>query len=120
MDSKKAMKFKKLLLAERERVLNSSRKDLDDIKIDTDDLPDETDLAANEVTQSLAFQLRDRERQLLADIDNALQRIDDGNYGVCDETGEPIEENRLEKLPWTRLSLEGAEIRERMRKRYAG
>ncbi len=119
MDQKKLMKFKKLLLTKKEEIINNSRKDLDDIKIDADDLPDETDLAATEVNQALAFKLRDRERELLMQIDEALIRIENNNYGICEETGEPIEEPRLMSIPWTRLSLEGAEIREKNRKKYA-
>lgn len=119
MDAKKTVKYKKLLLQEKERLMNATRKDREDITIDTNDLADEADLAATEVNQNLAFQLRDRERQLLSEIDAALYRIEEGEYGVCEETGEPIEEGRLEKLPWTRLSLEGAEIREKLKKRYA-
>lgn len=119
MDAKKMMKYKKLLLQEKERILNATRRDREDITIDTNDLADEADLAATEVNQNLAFQLRDRERQLLSEVDAALYRIEEGIYGVCEETGEPIEENRLEKLPWTRLSLEGAEMREKQKKRYA-
>ena len=119
MDAKKLNKYKKLLLEEKQRILNSSRKDLDDIKVDTDDLLDETDLAATEMSQNLAFTLRDRERELLAQIDEALLRIEENRYGMCEETGEPIEEERLSTVPWTRLSLEGAEIREKRRKKYA-
>ncbi|MBI2604798.1 MAG: TraR/DksA family transcriptional regulator [Deltaproteobacteria bacterium] len=119
MDAKKLNKYKKLLLEEKQRILNSSRKDLDDIKVDADDLLDETDLAATEMSQNLAFTLRDRERELLAQIDEALLRIEENHYGVCEETGEPIEEERLNTVPWTRLSLEGAEIREKRRKKYA-
>ncbi len=113
------MKFKKILLTKREEIINNSKRNLDDIKVDTDDLPDETDLAATEVNQTLAFKLRDRERELLMQIDEALMRIENNTYGVCEETGESIEEQRLLSIPWTRLSLEGAEIREKTRKKYA-
>lgn len=119
MDAKKLNKFKKILLQKKEEILNTSKRSTDDITIDTDDLPDESDLAATEVNQTLAFKLRDREREILMEIDLALERIEEGEYGICEETGEPIEEKRLETIPWTRLSLEGAEMREKQRKRYA-
>lgn len=57
--------------------------------------------------------------ELLLEIDFALARIDNGNYGVCEETEEPIEHERLKAIPWTRLSIEGAEIREAVRRKYA-
>jgi DnaK suppressor protein len=120
MDTKKLMKFKKLLLEEKERILNNSKKSFEDITLDTNDLADETDLASAELNQELALKLRERERLILAEIDAALLRMEEGEYGICEETGEPIEEKRLEKIPWTRLSLHGAEIREKQRKRYAG
>ncbi|MBI3556932.1 MAG: conjugal transfer protein TraR, partial [Deltaproteobacteria bacterium] len=90
MESKSMNKFKKLLLEEKQKIMNNSRKNLDDIKVDVDDLPDETDLAASEVSQTLAFKLRDRERLLLAKIDDALAKIDDGTFGTCEDCEEPI------------------------------
>lgn len=119
MDTKKYAKYKKLLLEEKERILNTSKRNLEDIRTDTDDLPDEADLAATEISQNLAFTLRDRERMLLTEIDQALLRIENNVYGICEVTGEPIESNRLQAMPWTRFSLEGAETREKQRKRYA-
>lgn len=119
MDTKKLTKYKKQLLLEKERILNNQKRDLSDIKVDSDDLPDETDLAASEISQTLAFTLRDRQRLLLSEIDQALMRIENEQYGICEETGEPIEHERLMAVPWTRLSVEGAEIREKSRKRFA-
>lgn len=60
-----------------------------------------------------------RIRQQIMEIDYALGRIENGNYGVCEETEEPIEMSRLLAIPWTRVSLEGAEIREERTKRFA-
>ena len=59
-----------------------------------------------------------RAKDRLLEIETALARIERGNYGVCEETDEPIEVERLRALPWTRLSIEGAEIRESLQKRY--
>ncbi len=61
---------------------------------------------------------QERAKDRLLEIETALARIERGNYGVCEETDEPIEIDRLRALPWTRLSIEGAEIRESLQKRY--
>lgn len=119
MDQKQLVKFKKILLEEKQRVINNSRKDLDDIKIDTNDLMDETDLAVSEVNQALAFKLRDRERLLLAKIDEALMRIDEGVFGVCDSCEEPIEPRRLEARPVSTLCISCKEIEEHKEKIFA-
>lgn len=119
MDQKQLGKFKKLLLEERQRVMNNARRDLDDIKVDTDDLPDETDLAASEVSQALAFKLRDRERLLLAKIDQALARIEEGTFGVCEECEEPIEIRRLEARPVSTLCISCKERQEHREKVFA-
>jgi DnaK suppressor protein len=121
MDAKQLVFFRAALLKERERILNQVRNaKQQDLQLSTDDLPDESDLAAFEVHQNLVFQMRDRERQLLQQIDRALERIESGSYGVCEETEEPIEVARLKVMPWTPLSAAGAEMREERRKRFAG
>ena len=119
MDQKLVNKFKKLLLEEKQRVMNNSRKNLDDIKVDTDDLPDETDLAASEVSQTLAFKLRDRERLLLAKIDEALMKIEDGTFGTCEDCEEPIEARRLEARPVSTLCIACKEREEHREKIFA-
>ena len=62
---------------------------------------------------------QERLTEQLLEIEMALSRIESGRYGICEETEEPIEHERLRALPWTRLSIEGAEIREALRRRYA-
>lgn len=119
METKQLTKFKKILLEEKQRVINNSRKDLEDIKVDTDDLMDETDLAASEVNQALAFKLRDRERLLLAKIDEALLRIDEGTFGVCESCEEPIESRRLEARPVSTLCISCKEVQEHREKIFA-
>jgi DnaK suppressor protein len=119
MEQKLIAKFKKMLLAEKEKVINGSRKDLDDLKVDVDDLPDETDLAATEVNQTLAFKLRDRERLLLSKIDQALQKIEDGTFGICESCENPIEMKRLEARPFTNLCIECKEREEHREKIFA-
>ena len=76
--------------------------------------PDITDRATLETDMSIALRTRDRERKLLSKIDAALRRIDDGTYGYCEETGEPISIRRLEARPIATLSLEAQERHERL------
>jgi DnaK suppressor protein len=120
MDKKKVAKFKKLLLAEKERIINQSRDKIrEEITLSSDDLPDETDLAAIEVTQHLQFRLRDRERQLLSKINQALERIEKGEFGTCEKCEESIEERRLEARPVSTLCISCKEIEEHKEKVYA-
>lgn len=119
MEQKQLQRFKKMLLEEKQKVMNNSRKDLEDIRVDIDDLPDETDLAAAEMTQNLAFKLRDRERLLLSKIDQALAKIDEGTFGTCEECEEPIEAKRLEARPVSTLCLPCKEREEHREKIFA-
>lgn len=120
MDAKSLAKFRKLLLEEKERILNNTRNSLKtELNISPDDLPDETDLAATEINQNLVFKLRDRERQLLAKIDQALDRMDDGSFGTCEDCEEPIEPKRLEARPVSTLCLSCKEAQEHREKIYA-
>lgn len=80
---------------------------------------DEADLSAKQTSEERALSFQARMRTQLLEIEYALMRIQRGVYGVCEETGEPIEIERLLAVPWTRLSIEGAEIREAHGKRYA-
>lgn len=79
---------------------------------------DSIDVACNAVSQSLELRTRDRERKLIHKIDAALQRIEDGTYGYCEETGEPISLKRLEARPIATLSIEAQERHERKEKEY--
>jgi DnaK suppressor protein len=79
---------------------------------------DEADLASAHISQTQALNQRDKLLAKIKEIDDALARMEAGSYGICEETEEPIEEKRLIAIPWTRLSLEGAEVREREQKRY--
>lgn len=119
-DSKMMARFKKMLLEEKQRILNNSKSTLDgEINISQDDLMDETDLAATSINQNLVFKLRDRERQLLAKIDEALGRMDEGTYGACEDCEEPIELRRLEARPATTLCIACKERQEHREKIYA-
>ena len=79
--------------------------------------PDLTDRATEEIERSIELRTRDRERKLINKIDAALKRIDDGSYGYCEETGEPIGLKRLEARPVATLSLEAQEMHEKQEKK---
>lgn len=80
---------------------------------------DEADQTVRVLAEGELLALTDRLRGQLMEVEQALARIEGGSYGVCEETDEAIEPDRLLAIPWTRLSIEGAEIRESMKKRYA-
>jgi DnaK suppressor protein len=80
---------------------------------------DESDQAVDALAEEQFLTTQERMRAQLLDIEIALAKIEQGAYGVCEETEEIIEEKRLLAIPWTRLSIEGAEIREDLSKRYA-
>lgn len=120
MNAKTLSKFKKVLLEEKQRILNNSKNTLThELNISQDDLPDEADLAATELNQNLVFKLRDRERHLLTKIDEALNRIEDGSFGTCSECEEPIEIKRLEARPVSTHCLICKERQEHREKIYA-
>ncbi len=120
MDTKILAKYKKLLLEEKQRILNNSKNALkNEIVLSPDDLPDETDLAASEINQNLVFKLRDRERQLLTKIDEALARMDEGSFGTCEDCEEPIEPRRLEARPVSTMCIACKERQEHREKIYA-
>ncbi len=113
-------KFKNILLAERERLLHNSKASIkNDLNISTDDLPDEADLAASEINQSLTFELRNRERMMISKINTALQRIQDGTFGECEFCEEQIEKRRLEARPFSTLCVSCQEMHEHKEKVYA-
>ena len=107
----KLMDWKNELLKESSQTLVNLQKEENSTK------PDLTDRAAEEIERSFELRTRDRERKLINKIDAALRRLDDGNYGYCEETGEPIGINRLEARPVATLSLEAQEIHEKKEKR---
>ena len=85
MNQKDLKRFKKFLEERKEGILESAKKTLmEESNFDTDDLPDEIDLASSEYAQSMVFRLRDREKFLLVKIEKALARIEDGTFGVCE------------------------------------
>ena len=91
---------------------------LDDLKQGGLNQPDEIDRASLETDKTLELRTRDRIRKLISKIDDALKRIEDGTYGYCEETGDPIGVERLEARPVTTLSIEAQERHERLEKTY--
>lgn len=120
MDTKLILKLKRLLMEEKQRIFNNSQNARkNEISLSADDLPDETDLASSEISQNLVFKLRERERRLLSLIDDALQRMEDGTFGVCSDCEEPIEPKRLEARPMSVLCVSCKEKQEHKEKIYA-
>jgi DnaK suppressor protein len=120
MNAKEITKLKKVLLTERERLLNtasSSRKS--EFSIQTDDLADEADLTSVELSQGIVFTLREKEQKTLAEIDEALQRMEEGSFGCCEECDEQIGAKRLEIFPTARLCIVHQEEIEKRKKFYA-
>lgn len=113
-DKKFLEQQKNLLLKLRSDILNSMReKNNEDIVVSPDQVVEEGDQAQAYLDQNVTFGLREREVRRLREVEAALQRIEDGTYGFCEETDEPINKKRLEKMPWTRLSIEAAEQMEK-------
>ena len=114
--------FRSLLQIERNKILAKARRAMEDggIQIDKNEMMDEVDQASAMVEQNLMFRLLDRDRKLLAEIDHALLKIDSGDYGYCEGTGEPIPKRRLELRPWCRHSVKFKEKLERMKKSGRG
>jgi DnaK suppressor protein len=113
-------KFRDMLEDKRREVIVRARETMaEDMSLDTNDLPDEMDLASSEYNQSFTFRLRGRERIFLQKIDRALKKIDDGDFGVCEECGDEISAKRLEARPETTLCIRCKEDQERMEKDYS-
>ena len=110
--------FRHKLLRWRQQLLNGSSETMHHLQADTTQEPDIADRASIETERSLELRTRDRERKLIAKIDDALRRIEDGSYGYCEETSEPIGLARLEARPIATLSLEAQERHERMERNY--
>ena len=109
--------FKQKLLSWKNELLKESSQTLNNLQSDNEAKPDITDRASEEIDRSFELRTRDRERKLINKINSALQRIEDGSYGYCEETGEPIGLKRLEARPVATLSLEAQEMHEKAEKR---
>ncbi len=107
-------RFRRILEEKRLSIVQSAQASLEqDMQLDTNEMPDEVDLASSEYIQSFALRLRGRERNFLDKIETALKKIDAGEFGVCEECGEPIGLKRLEARPETTLCIRCKEDQER-------
>ena len=106
--------FRQKLLAWRIELLQESNETLQHLQQESLSEPDIADRASLETDRSLELRTRDRERKLIAKIDDALRRIEDGSYGYCEDTAEPITIKRLEARPIATLSIEAQERHERL------
>ena len=110
--------FRAKLLAWREDILKEAKETLQHLQEENQNHPDIADRASSETDRAIELRARDRQRKLIAKIDEALTRIDDGTYGYCEETGEPISLRRLEARPIATLSVEAQERHERRERVY--
>ncbi len=113
MNGRQKAYFRRKLQAWRDEILRQTRETLEGLTVETSQFPDIADRATSETDRSLELRARDRQRKLIAKIDSALARIEDGSYGYCEDTGEPIGLRRLEARPIATLSLEAQERHER-------
>ena len=114
MNARQTEYFRRKLMTWRDEILRGSDVTLKQLREEDMRLPDQSDWASAEIQRSFELRTRDRERKLLSKIDAALKRIEDGSYGYCEETGEPISLKRLEARPIATLSVEAQERHERM------
>ena len=117
MSAKMKEYFKQKLLNWKNELLKESSQTLNNLQNENESKPDLTDRASEEIDRAFELRTRDRERKLINKIDAALRRIQDGTYGYCEETGEPIGIKRLEARPVATLSLEAQEMHEKAEKR---
>ena len=118
MNERQLEYFKQKLLNWKEEILRESRETLTHLQVETENHPDLADRASSETDRALELRTRDRQRKLISKIDEALRRIEDGSYGFCEETGEPISLKRLDARPIATLSIEAQERHERREKVY--
>jgi DnaK suppressor protein len=113
MNERQLKYFRQKLLIWKDDILRESGETLRHLQSETENHPDLADRASSETDRALELRTRDRQRKLISKIDDALRRIEDGSYGYCEETGEPIGLARLDARPIATLSLEAQERHER-------
>ena len=116
MNERQREYFRQKLLDWKEDILKEAKETLQHLQDENQNHSDLADRASSETDRAIELRARDRQRKLIAKIDAAIQRIDDGTYGYCEETGEPIALKRLEARPIATLSLEAQERHERREK----
>jgi DnaK suppressor protein len=120
MNKRQQEYFRRKLVAWRDELARESSQTIQNLQEETTVAPDPADRASAESDRSLELRTRDRERKLIGKIDKALQRIEDGAYGFCEDTGDKISLARLEARPTATLSLEAQERHERREKSFGG
>jgi DnaK suppressor protein len=118
MNDRQREYFRRKLIAWKDEIIRDAELTLTAMQSDTDAHPDLVDRASSEGDRAIELRARDRQRKLIAKIDAALARIEDGSYGYCEETGEPITLARLDARPIATLSIEAQERHERREKIY--
>ncbi len=110
--------FRRKLVAWKDEILREASETILTLQSENDNHPDLADRASSETDRSIELRARDRQRKLISKIDSALSRINDGSYGYCEETGEPISLRRLDARPIATLTIEAQERHERREKIY--
>ena len=116
MNDKQLEYFRRKLLHWKAELLADTRDTIEGLQDGTRNIPDVADRASEETDRALELRTRDRQRKLVAKIDSAIRRIDEGEYGYCEVTGEPISLKRLDARPIATMSLEAQERHERREK----
>lgn len=118
MNERQREYFRRKLVRWKEEILKESRETLANLQTEESQHADLADRASSETERSLELRTRDRQRKLISKIDQALRRIEEGTYGYCEETGEPINVRRLDARPIATLSIEAQERHERRERVY--
>ena len=118
MNERQREYFRAKLIAWKEEILKEARETLQHLQDESQNHPDFADRASSETDRAIELRARDRQRKLIAKIDAALRRIDEGEYGWCEVTGEPISLKRLDARPIATLSIEAQERQERRERVY--
>ncbi|HWM82926.1 MAG TPA: RNA polymerase-binding protein DksA [Pseudolabrys sp.] len=118
MNERQREYFRTKLTAWKEEILKEAKETLQHLQEENQNHPDLADRASSETDRAIELRARDRQRKLISKIDEALGRIEDGSYGYCEETGEPISLRRLEARPIATLSVEAQERHERRERVY--
>ena len=116
MNDRQLAYFRGKLLAWKNELMSDSKETIETLQDNTRAIPDISDRASEETDRALEWRTRDRQRKLVSKIDAALRRIEDGEYGYCEETGDPISLRRLDARPIATMSLEAQERHERREK----
>ena len=113
MSERQRVYFRQKLVRWKDDILRDTKDTILALQAENENHPDVADRASSETDRAIELRARDRQRKLITKIDLAIARIDDGSYGYCEETGEPISLKRLEARPIATLSLEAQERHER-------